>query len=103
MPPTNGTLDFEGLATLFASADLVFGNMGFTPILAQAVGTPNVCVFGGYENSRTIAPGYHLSPTLSIDVDHPCDCHMFRHDCNKHITLPPAQARLLAFIEGLQQ
>ena len=99
----NGTLDFEGLAALFASADLVFGNMGFTPILAQAVGTPNVCVFGGYENSQTIAPGYHLSPTLSIDVDHPCDCHMFRHDCDKRITLPPAQARLLAFIEGLQQ
>lgn len=98
----DGTLDFEGLAALFASADLVFGNAGFTPILAQAVGAPNVCVFGGNESSRTASHGNHLSPSLSIDPNHPCDCHDWQHHCDKRISLTPARTRLLAFIEALQ-
>jgi hypothetical protein len=94
----SGELGFDELAGLWAEAALVFSPAGFGPVLAQAVGTPSVTVFGGRESSRTtICGGAHLAPTLGIDPDRPCDCYAARHGCDKRITLEPAIERLLAF------
>lgn len=94
-----GELDFETLAGLYAEADLAFTCPGFAPVLAQAVGTKTVIVYGGNESFRTTnIVGAHLAPTLAIEPDEPCACHNKHHDCNKHITLPPAIARLEEFV-----
>jgi len=94
-----GELDFPTMAALWAEADLVFCNAGFAPVLAQAVGTPSIVVYGGRESFRTTqAAGAHLAPTLGIDPDRPCDCHSHSHNCDKRITLPPAIERVRAFV-----
>lgn len=97
-----GELCFEELAGLWAEADLVMSPAGFGPVLAQAVGTPTVAVYGGRESYRTTErAGAHLAPTLGIDPDKPCDCHLHNHVCRnqKHITLPPAIERLEKFVQ----
>lgn len=95
-----GELDFAGLAGLYAEAALVFSGAGFSPILAQAVGTPVCVVYGGYERYGTIArTGAHLAPTLGIDPDRPCDCYSHHHRCDKRISLGPAVERLADFIK----
>jgi hypothetical protein len=92
-------LPFETLAALFCEASLIFCNPGFTPVLAQAVGTPAITVYGGHESSRTTqAVGSHLAPTLSIDTMRPCDCYLPSHDCDKTIDLISARARIEEFI-----
>ncbi|ESY72526.1 hypothetical protein X740_33225 [Mesorhizobium sp. LNHC221B00] len=93
-----GEADFETLVGLFAEASLVFGNAGFTPILAQAVGTPNIVVYGGNESFRfTNAVGAHLAPTLPIEPVKPCECFDRHHKCNKDIDLADALPKVQAF------
>jgi ADP-heptose:LPS heptosyltransferase/SAM-dependent methyltransferase len=93
-----GELDFETLAGLFAEADLVFANPGFAPILAQAVGTPNIVVYGGNESFRTTnAVGVHLAPTLAIEPIKPCECFAKTHDCDKRIDIDAAMGKVVAF------
>ncbi|MER9355549.1 methyltransferase domain-containing protein [Mesorhizobium sp. M0514] len=95
-----GEADFETLAGLFAEASLVFGNAGFTPILAQAVGTPNICVYGGNESFRfTNIVGKHLAPTLPIEPAKPCECFDRHHQCNKTIDLTEALPKVEDFAE----
>ena len=102
MDLTQGQLDFEGLAALFAESDLVFTGAGFGPVMAHAVHTPVVVVYGGHESShQTQEPTMHLAPTLAIDVDHPCNCQAVSHNCDKTITMPPALARLDSFVKAL--
>jgi hypothetical protein len=97
-----GELSFPEIAALFCEAAMVFSPAGMSPILAQAVGTPVVVVYGGHESSRTTdRAGAHLAPTLMIDPDRPCDCHTHRHGCDKRISLAPAVERLAAFVDGL--
>lgn len=93
-----GELNFEVLAALTKRAALLFCSPGFAVILAQAVGTPAVCVFGGHESSMTISLGSRLSPTLGIDPINPCDCFSIKHSCDKRIDLARAQSRLEMFI-----
>lgn len=97
-----GELPFEVLAGVFAEADLAFTNPGFSPIMAQAVGTPTVIVYGGNETyATTNAIGAHLAPTLAIEPVHPCGCHQgpgANHKCDKTIDLPKAVAALRAFV-----
>ena len=96
----DGSLPFEVMAGLFKEAALVFCNAGMAPVLAQAVGTPSIVVYGGRESFKTTqAAGAHLAPTLGIDPDRPCDCHTERHNCNKKITLPPAIEKVTAFAD----
>ncbi|WP_292130934.1 hypothetical protein [Mesorhizobium sp.] len=92
-----GELDFETLAGLFKLSAGVFASPGFAVILAQAVGTPVACVFGGYENSSSFAGGARFSPTLGIDPINPCQCFSHSHACQKSIDIPAASARLRAF------
>ena len=94
----------ETLAALFAAADLVFANPGYAPVLAQAVGTPVVIIYGANESHRTTnAVGDHLAPTLAIEPDRPCEHHLRNCSCSKHITLAPALERLQAFVQEIDQ
>jgi hypothetical protein len=94
-----GELEFETLAALFSRAAMVFASPGFSVVLAQAVGTPVVCVFGGYENSRSFSIGARHTPTLGIDPIEPCQCFSHDHACRKTIDLPVARARLMEFAD----
>jgi hypothetical protein len=99
-----GELIFEEMAALFAEADLIFCNAGFAPVLAQAVGTPVIVVYGGRESYRTTQRvGAHLAPTLPIDVINPCDCHNNKHQCDKRIDMLPALNRVHAFASSAKQ
>lgn len=109
----HGELPFEELVGLYAEADLAFTCAGFAPVLAQAVGTPTVVVYGGHEGySTTNIVGAHLAPTLPIEATNQCNCHgghytrgpnqelvkpVRDHDCDKTIDLPAALARLHSF------
>lgn len=94
-----GECDFETLAGLFAEAAIVFANPGFAPVLAQAVGTPNVIVYGANESFRTTnRDGAHLAPTLAIEPVTPCECHARTCRCSKEIDMPTALARVGAFV-----
>lgn len=93
-----GELQFETLAGLFAEADIVFANPGFAPVLAQAVGTPVVIVYGGNETHRTTnSVGDHLAPTLAIEPINPCACHARYHGCDKRIDVLAALERVKTF------
>lgn len=94
-----GELTFELLAALAARAGLVFASAGFAPLLAQAVGTPTICVFGGHESSMTIKDGAKFAPTLGIDPIEPCDCFDHYHKHKKSIDIPAAIARAVTFVE----
>jgi hypothetical protein len=94
-----GELAFPEMAALFAEAKLVFCNAGFAPVLAQAVGTPVIVVYGGRESFRTTQRvGAHLARTLPIDPINPCDCHNSSHQCDKRIDLPRALVQLKDFV-----
>jgi SAM-dependent methyltransferase len=97
-----GELDFETMAALFAEAALVISPAGFAPVLAQAVGTPGVTVYGGRESFRTTqAAGAHLAPSLGIDPINPCDCHSNTHRCDKMLDLVAARRRLADFVRDI--
>ena len=89
-----GELEFERLAGLFWAADLVFCSPGFAVILAQAVETPAVCVFGGYERANS----FGSAGTLAIEPIAPCGCWRSGHDCRKEIDLPTARKRIEEFL-----
>jgi hypothetical protein len=93
-----GELTFETLAGLFARASMSYASPGFATILAQAVGTPSICVFGGHENSLTVAGGARLTPTLSIDPVASCNCFSNHHACDKTIDIPRAIAAVKSFV-----
>ncbi len=92
-----GELSFELLAALAARAALVFCSPGFAIPLAQAVGTPVVCVFGGYENSSSFSAGAKFTSTLGINPITPCSCFSHTHAHRKAIDMPSALHRLQDF------
>ena len=93
-----GELHFEALAGLFAMAGLVWASPGFAVPLAQAVETPVVCVFGGYESSRSFSSGARYSRYLGIDTRHPCECFAHHHACRKDIDIDAARQRITDFL-----
>jgi len=96
-----GELDFETLAGLTAQAGLVFTSPGFAVILAQAVGTPSVCVYGGYESPRTFEAGGRYVPYLPIAPIRPCACWRHGHACDKRIDMPAALANIRSFVNDI--
>ena len=94
----HGELDFETLAALTARAALVYCSPCFLTVLAQAVETPLVCVFGGFEGANSFAAGARFSPWLPIEPINPCACWTWncRHD--KTIDLAAAAAKIERFI-----
>lgn len=98
----DGSLDMWIMAALIQQADVVFCNAGMAPVLAQAVGTPSVVVYGGRESFRTTQrAGAHLAPTLGIDPVNPCDCHSHTHHCDKRIDVQSALPRIESFMEDV--
>lgn len=93
-----GELDFRALAALWRDADLVFTAPGFGVVLAQAVGTPAVAVFGGYESAYSFSAGAAHTPTLAIEPRRPCDCFRHHHACDKRTDLAAAAQRLQEFV-----
>lgn len=95
-----GELEFETLAALTARAELVFCSPGFATILAQAVSTPVITIFGGFETSASYSAGAKFSPYLGIDTTTPCLCFQHNHSCGKEI---PASAdkRILDFVNAV--
>lgn len=93
-----GELEFEALAALVQASALVFSSPGFAIPLAQAVGTPSVCVFGGYENGQSFSAGAKFAPHLPLEPINPCQCFQHHHACDKRMNLPLALERLQAFV-----
>lgn len=109
----HGELSFEELVGLYAEADLAFTCAGFAPVLAQAVGTRCVVVYGGHEGYKTTnVVGAHLAPTLAIEAVNQCECHgghytrgpnqelvkpVKTHECDKTIDVDAASVRLRTF------
>jgi len=94
----HGELDFETVAALTARAALVYCSPCFLTVLAQAVGTPLVCVFGGFEGANSFAPGGRYSPWLPIEPTHACRCWNFACKHDKSIDVATAAAQIDAFI-----
>lgn len=92
-----GELEPQVLAALMTKAGLVMTSPGFAAVMAQAVGTPVVTVFGGYEDATSFAAGAHLAAYLPIEPEKPCRCFSHHHDCDKRIDLASAIDRLRAF------
>src|SRR3546814_2604756 len=88
-----GELDFETIAALTKKAGLMFSSPGFAVILAQSVGTPSVCVFGGYEAGYSFSAGAQWAPHLAIEPVNACDCFLHNHSCDKRIDLGCAGSR----------
>lgn len=97
-----GELSFEILAALMHRAALSYSAPGFATVLAQAVGTPSITVFGGYENSQSFAMGAMLAPTLGIDPINPCQCFSHHHACQKKIDVAKAEQQIKEFIDATQ-
>jgi ADP-heptose:LPS heptosyltransferase len=93
-----GELDLETVAALTARAALVYTSPCFLTVLAQAVETPQVCVFGGFEGANSFAAGARHSPWLPIEPRHPCVCWDWncRHD--KTIDVAVAAVEIERFI-----
>lgn len=92
-----GELDAEALAGLFSIAAMVYTSSGFAVPLAQAVGTPVVSVFGGYESSWSFSAGARFSPYLGIDTISPCACFLHNHACERRIDEAQAKAAIKEF------
>jgi hypothetical protein len=95
-----GELTFEGLAALARLSALVFCSPGFATVLAQAVETPLITVFGGYENSRSFSLGAKLSSTLGVDPISPCECFRHDHACDKRINLSSALRHVMEYADA---
>jgi ADP-heptose:LPS heptosyltransferase len=92
-----GELPIETVIGLIARSAMVFASPGFATIVAQSVGTPSVCVFGGYEDGRSFSAGANWAPHLAIEPINPCACWTHGHPCDKRIDLAQAVDKLGAF------
>jgi hypothetical protein len=97
----HGELDFETMAALTESADLVFTSPCFMTVLAQAVSAPMICVFGGFESKESFSAGARYSPWLPIEPINPCTCWSPACTHDKTIDIPLAHARIAQFIAEL--
>lgn len=93
-----GELDVEILSGLFRRAALIYTAPGFAVVLAQAIGTAVVAVFGGYEDSSSFSSGARFAPYLGIDPIHPV--RDFRHNDRVEKTIDVAAAidRIQGFV-----
>lgn len=89
-----GELPFEVLAALAARAGLVWCSPGFMLVLAQAVRSPLVSVFGGHEAPRFYDHGF----AENLFIGRGCECFSKSHACDKSIDLDAARARLETFL-----
>lgn len=95
----HGELVFEQLAALFSVSSMVYTSSGMGAVLAPAVGTPCICIQGGYEPASWHQDGAKFAPFLGIDTLKPCICasSACTQNCTKKIDVPAARARVSAF------
>lgn len=96
-----GELDLEQLAALTRAAEFVLAPPGMMTVLAQAVETPCITVFGGYEGAASFSGGARRVPWLPIEPVRPCRCWRKDHDCDKTIDLAAAVQRARLFVRAL--
>jgi len=96
-----GELDCEMLIALAKQSSLVFAAPGFATVMAQAVGTPSVCIYGGHETPQAHSLYPKTAPHLSIVPIKPCACFTSSHMCDKTIDITKAETDLLQFCDGL--
>ena len=96
-----GELEFEMLAALMSMASLVFCSPGFALILAQAVKSPLVAVFGGHESARLY--DHENKTDLLISPKNPCECFSKTHPCDKRIDLDYWMPKLKEFANDYQK
>jgi len=96
-----GELDAQTLFGLAKRSALLFGAPGFITVMGQAVGTPTITVFGGYEDASSFSSGAKSSPWLAIEPIRPCPCFTHSHRCRKAIDMRQARAKVESFINGI--
>jgi len=96
-----GQLTFDAMRALMANAALCFTPPGFATVLAQAVGTPCITVFGGYETAASFSHGARRSPWLPIEPDRPCGCWQWEHPCDKTTNIEAALERIEEFLREI--
>lgn len=96
-----GELDIRQMCALWRDADLVMTSSGFGVIMAQAVGTASLVVYGGYESARSFSGGAGYAPMLNIEPVRPCNCYDHTHQCEKTIDIDAALGRVDEFLEEL--
>ena len=96
-----GELDAETLFGIAARSALIFGAPGFQTVLGQAIGTPGVTVFGGYEDASSFSAGASYAPWLAIEPETPCPCWRHDHECPKDIDIAKATERLKEFTDAV--
>jgi ADP-heptose:LPS heptosyltransferase len=92
-----GELNFPEMAGLVAESSMVFSSPGFAIPLARAIGTPAICIFGGYENCSSFSVG--RGEYLGIDPIEPCFSFPQKR-CNKKINIPVALAKIRNFVDA---
>lgn len=92
-----GELHFPVMAAITERAAMVYASPGFMMILAQAVKTPSIVIFGGHESSRLYRDGMKYAPFLGIDPIKPCECFDKTHACRKQIDLTKATRQIKEF------
>lgn len=97
-----GEIDVETLFGLASRSALLFGAPGFLTVMGQAIGTPTVTVFGGYEDASSFSSGAGFTKWLAIEPIRPCPCFTHNHKCRKRLDMPVARKKLLEFVKGLQ-
>lgn len=94
-----GELNVQQLCGLMARAACAFASPGFLVPMARAIGTPVICIFGGFEDSQSFSIGY--GPYLGIDTIRPCRCFSRTHPCTKKIDLPKAKLKIRGFLDAI--
>ena len=95
-----GELDVETLFGLAKRSALMFGAPGFITVMGQAVGTPTITIFGGYEDASSFSSGARFSPWLPIEPIRPCPCFTHSHKCRKRLDMPLAKKRIFDFLKA---
>lgn len=95
----DGKISFEELCGLMYLSRLVFCSPGFALVMAQSMGIPNICVYGGRENSEAYELGARITSSLGINTIKPCMCFDHTHECIKEIDIKNALTMIDSFIQ----
>lgn len=97
----SGELSFELLCGVMSLAEVVLCSPGFALVMAQSIGTPVICVFGGRESSHVYESGARYTMTLGIDTIKPCQCFDHNHKCDKRIDIDKALSDTDKFLRDI--
>lgn len=96
-----GELPVTTLCALMARAALVYTNPGMALVVAAALGTPVIGVFGGYEDAHNYRDTVVYGPSLLLEPVRPCRCMSDSHACDKRMDVEAAARRAQDFCASL--